>query len=416
MHERYLLLDSEEYLQASENLRAYGVAFSGDWEAQPRRMDHMTKRPPVYPFLLMLSKGLTGSPTAIVWLQVLLSLFNLWLLFQIGERFAWKQSYEGVIGLCLLLYPAQMIYSQLVMTELVFQTLLLLLTRQVLRAHHLQRARELAWASGIIIVGMFCKPILYLFSIPFLFLGLFWAWRWKQKWVWIWALLPLLSIISYNTWNEQRTGYWHFSSIQNLSLLQYTTYNLLLTVHGPEQALAEADSILFASLERADYGESQRYLQSACFEVIEAHPVAYGIFHVKGMVNFFLDPGRFDLYHFFGWETVGGRGLQIAFSEEGYRGIWKYFQQQSPFILLLLLLIAVGNAIKLFALLVFPFIKRIDIWNRLLVLLIILYMVGLTGVSGASRFAVPLFPLLLLTTVTVWDRWKYRHHPQSNRQ
>ncbi len=415
-YQRYYLLDSIEYIQVAKNLETQGTFFSGDLSEEPLRMDHYSKRPPLYPLLLWTIRRLTDSETGIIWVQLLCSLFNLALLLRMGKLLGWHHSRPPWLLLMLVFYPAQLIYTNLVMAEILFQSLLCLLAYALLQAVRSQNLRYLAFAALWICLGMLCKPILYLFSIPFLLLCGWWAWQWKNGGTLFWGIIPILVVLLYSGWNQQRTGYFHFSSIQNLSLLQYTTYNLLMNANGPDLALAQADSILYASLEIEDYGASQRYLQRACFEVIREYKADYLVFHFKGMLNFFLDPGRFDLYHFFGLETVGGEGLQIAFSRSGYAGVWQYFQLQSPWILLLLVGVLLANGLKLLALLIFPFLKKVAAWDRLLLLLLIGYVAGLTGVSGASRFAVPLFPLLLLVLGTVVDRWQNRNQPQIKRQ
>lgn len=407
-HERYNLLDSEEYLKAAENLQESGTLFSGELEAQPLRIDHYTKRPPVYPLLLAISQFLFGHEKFLLLLQLLLSLFNLWLVWQIGALIGWKRKPYGLFALLFLLYPAQLIYANLIMTEILFQTELSLIVYGSLLAYRNKKLSILAGLVVLVILAMLTKPIMYLFGIPLLVIWSIWAYQWRKPILLVLALLPMLFVWGYQEWNEARTGYFHFSSIQNLSLLQYSTYNLLQSTYGPEIGLYKTDSILFASLEIEDYGESQRYLQGACFEVINAHKGNYLLFHLKGMINFFIDPGRFDLYHFFGWETVGGEGLQIAFSRGGYSGVLSYLASQPLGRLAFLILIALANAIKLLALAIFPFLKRIPIWDRVLILGMILYIAGLTGVSGASRFGVPLFPLMLVVSLSVFlagERW-----------
>ncbi|MFK7925296.1 MAG: hypothetical protein AB8H47_25295 [Bacteroidia bacterium] len=407
-NERYYLLDSEEYVQAADNLRESGILFSGDLDAKPLRMDHYSKRPPVYPSLLAMSQGLFGHEKFIIPLQILLSLFNLWLMWQIGGLIGWEKKPYLWFGLFCLFYPAQLIYANLIMTELLFQTELCLLVYGSLLTYRTQNIKLFAALALLVILAMITKPIMYLFGVPLLLIWAIWAWKWRKPIILVFAFMPLLFVWGYQEWNESRTGYFHFSSIQNLSLLQYTTYNLLQNTYGSDVALHKADSILFASLDIPDYSESQRYLQGACFEVINEHKSEYLFFHLKGMFNFFIDPGRFDLYHFFGWETVGGEGLQIAFSRGGYKGVLSYLAEQPLGRMAFLLLIALANAIKLLSLLIFPFLKRIALWDRILIVGMILYVAGLTGVSGASRFGVPLFPLMLVVSLSVLlagERW-----------
>lgn len=416
LQERYYLLDSEEYVQAAENLRESGTLFSGELEAEPLRIDHYSKRPPLYPALLAICQELLGHEKFIIVLQLFLSIFNLRLVWKIGRLLGWKREPYLLFAVFLLLYPAQVIYANLVMTEIIFQTEICLLVYGSMLAHRSKELKMFAGLATLLIVAMITKPIMYLFGIPMLVVWSIWAWNWKKPLILILGLLPLLFVWGYQEWNEARTGYFHFSSIQNLSLLQYTTYNLLQNTYGPEIALHKADSILFASLDIADYGESQRYLQGACFEVINRHKGKYLFFHLKGMFNFFIDPGRFDLYHFFGWETVGGEGLQIAFSRGGYQGVLSYLAGQPLGRLVFLLSIALANAIKLLCLLIFPFLKKIPLWDRILIVGMILYIAGLTGVSGASRFAVPLFPLMLVASLSVFLFGKRWYQLRSKRQ
>lgn len=402
-HQRYYLLDSKEYVQAADNLREHQTLFSGDLEAKPLRMDHYSKRPFVYPALLATAQALFGHEKWLILLQVLLSLFNIYWVFAFSKLFAWRKTPYWLFAILILLYPAQLIYANLLMTEILFQTEIMLMVYGLILAHRQRSLPLLSLIGLLLILSMITKPIMYLFCVPLLLLYGIWAWQWRKAGLLLVAIIPILFVWGYQEWNESRTGYFHFSSIQNLSLLQYTTYNLLQYTYGSELALHKADSILYASLDIADYGESQRYLQSACFEVVGQHPGQYLVFHIKGMLNFFLDPGRFDLYHFFGWETVGGEGLQIAFSRGGYQGVLEYLGQQPLGRLGFLLFIALANACKGLALLVFPFVKRLSWWDKILVLLLIFYVAGLTGVSGASRFAVPLFPLMLVVVGCVWQ-------------
>ncbi|MEM6347100.1 MAG: hypothetical protein AAF927_24665 [Bacteroidota bacterium] len=414
--ERYYLLDSQEYVKAADNLRQEGTLFSGDLNAEPLRIDHYTKRPPLYPTLLALCQWGFGHEKYILLLQLFLSLFNLNLVWQIGKLMGWKRKPYWLLGLLLLLYPAQVIYANLIMTEILFQTEICLLVYGSMLAYRSRNLKIFAGLVLLLILAMLTKPIMYLFGLPMLIVWSIWAWQWKKPLILAFGLLPLLFVWGYQEWNESRTGFFHFSSIQNLSLLQYTTYNLLQNTYGPELALHKADSILYASLEITDYGESQRYLQGACFAVINQHKGEYVFFHLKGMFNFFVDPGRFDLYHFFGWETVGGEGLQIAFSRGGYRGVLNYLADQPLARLIFLLLIALANAFKLLCLLVFPFLKKVSLWDRVLIVGMILYIAGLTGVSGASRFAVPLFPLLLVVSMSVFLHGERLYQLRSKRQ
>lgn len=399
-HQRWLLNDSDEYLYAAENLLTHGLSYSAEWE-QPLRADHLTKRPPVYPLVVGLVEQVAGSLMWLIFVQSCLSLFNIYLLSSmLRELNLWDRA-GNWLWVLVLLYPAQFIYANLVMTEMLFQTLLLGACFLAMRALA-TRSMRYAWGySLLLLLAVFTKPVMYLFVIPNAIMLLGMAARWKRNQLLVMALLPLLVVGAYALWNQQRTGYFHVSSIQSKSLLQYTTYHLLLQEEGPEMARNLTDEIQRVANQQESFAQSERYVLAACKDIILERPAAYAWLHARGMLNFFLDPGRFDLYHFFGWQTSDEPGLLHRFGEAGYVGIWDYLRQQPVGILLLLGLVTLGNGIKLLALLAFPFVRGMNGKYKFLILLLVLYLATLTGINGASRFAMPIFPLLLVAVAAV---------------
>lgn len=391
----WLLADSQEYLHAAENLATHGTLYSGNWDA-PLRLDHYTKRPPAYP-LILAGAGAYRETYGWIWLlQNMLSLATLVLVFRSIREYTQRQPPYALGAILLLLTPGQWIYPQLIMTEIWFQASLFLLFLALWRGWETG-----AWSWGLLGVAMvlfaaFTKPVWYLFALPWLGYGLWQALR-RRAWTWaVLALLPLLAVGSYMTWNQARTGYLHFSSIQNLSLLQYSTTNLLIQEYGEAEGIRKADSLLFASLREPSWADEQRLVQAGCAEVIGAHLPGYLRMHLQGMVNFFLDPGRFDLWEMFRLPPLEG-GLLQAFSEGGYAGVWARLRNSPWPWLLVLTGILLANVFKVVALLVFAL--RARPWAMTLSLIAIIgYLALLTGTSGAARFALPLFPLLLFAS------------------
>ena len=408
---RYILKDSEEYLLTAQNLFEKGVLYAGEWE-EPYREDFFTKRPPVYPMVVGIFGGYLRAPSFLLFIQILLSLFNLWLAFRIAELVRKnKESHPREVPLLLviliLLYPAQWMYANLVMTEILFQTFLTAGVYTVLKAWPTRQVGWIGLYTLILILGMFTKPVLYLFSIVHAVFLIYLTFSWKKYALLPLALLPGFLVIGYQSWNESRTGYYHFSSIQNLSLFQYTAYNLLGQEYGLERATAMNDSVLEVMFTLPDYKSQQELIQSYSIGVIQQHPLPYAFMHLKGMLNFFLDPGRFDWYHFWGIEEVGGKGLQRTFSEEGYAGVWRYISKQPVGVWLLLGLILLGNLVRWGMAGWVLFQKKVPIHVRLILGVLILYLAGLTGTSGASRFSVPLFPIVL-SLILIGGNMKWR--------
>ena len=401
--ERYLLKDSQEYIHAAENLAQEGVLYCGKWQPE-KRLDFFTKRPPVYPLLIASTRWVPGFPILLLLLQNLLSLLNLMLAWKISIHL-WRQSSPNPsplpssiplpIFLFGLFYPAQFIYSNLVMTEIVFQSLLTGAIYFLLTGISVKDKNKIGLYSLLLCISIFTKPVMYLAALPHLLGIAFLSWKWKRTSLIAWALLPLFLVLAYQFHNENRTGYFHFSSIQNLSLFQYTAYNLLAQEYGADRATAMNDSILEVMFTLPSYNGQQKLIQGYSLGVLTSHPGPYLGMHLKGMLNFFIDPGRFDFYHFWGIEEVGGKGLQRTFSEKGYEGVWAYIQTQPLGVLGLLGLVLGGNLLRWGLAFWVLFDKRLPIVSRLILAIFIFYLAGLTGTSGASRFAVPLFPLSL---------------------
>ena len=405
------LVDSEEYLFEAENILSDGTFYCGDLN-ESIRMDNYTKRPPVYPLFLAGILGLFGNEIWVIFFQMLLSLGNIWISLRLLREMYGEIKHKWALLFLILFYPAQMIYANFIMSEILFQTTLISLVYFGIKAWKTHNLKALGMYSFILMLGMLVKPILYLFLIPHLAMGAFFLWK-SKKWIAIIPiLLPLFLVLGYMQWNAKRTGHFHFSSIQNLSLLQYTTYNLLINTYGPEEALQRADSILFASLDQPTYGEGQKLLQEECTKVIKENKGAFLLFHIKGMFNFFIDPGRFDMYTFFQLQSSeSGQGFLSSFSQNGYMGVYNYLKSQPVVVIFLLLFIAGLNGLKLLSVINFAFCQKIGWLERLILLGMIAYIAGLTGSSGASRFAVPLFPLMLITIPYFVDRlllWKTR--------
>ncbi len=402
VHQRLYLHDSEEYKYVAQNLTNEQTLYSADLSAAIR-YEHYTKRPPVYPVFWVIIASVFGTDGWVIFFQLLISIGNIYLLLYVLREIGVNAKVYLWLLPFLLLYPAQYIYTNLLMTEILFQSFLLLCLCLLLKAEANKRLKFIYLYTLVLLLAMLTKPVMYLFFVPHACLMFYWTWKWRKWQLLIIALLPFLFVSSYSYWNDQRTGYFHFSSIQNKSLLQYTTYHLLMQEEGAEKARRKVDEIEDHAAAMPDFAESQRYIQAESRRILTQYAGTYLWFHLKGMLNFFIDPGRFDLYHFFGIEQSDGQGFLYHFSENGYRGVWGYLKQQPIGVLLLLIVIAFVNALKLLALSIFPFTKTLRWEQKVLVLLPIFYLAALTGINGASRFAVPVFPMMLLVMAVVLD-------------
>jgi 4-amino-4-deoxy-L-arabinose transferase-like glycosyltransferase len=387
--QRYWLEDSREYAWAARNFEEQGEWYSAPWES-PLRPERFSKRPPGYPAFLLL---LGMNPLLISAVQNLLSLFNLWGAWLLARRLLGRPPAPALFGLLALSW-AQLIYPQLLMTEMLFQSCLWLCAWACLRSLAAGGGRWLGLAGLLIGLGVWVKPVMY----PFIGAWLLWlGWRaWQQRSFrpLAWLLIPLLLTGALVWRNYEKTGYAHVSSIQQLSLLQYTTYFTRVRAAGEAQARAETDQIE-ARYRSLPFAEGMREINRACTALLWQTPALYARLHAEGMLRFFLDPGRFDLFHFLGQHPEASEGLLSRYSRSGYGGIWAYLREQGGGIIVLLGIALILNALRL-GLFLLWLLRGGSPWPvRLLVGAVPLGLAFLTGLSGASRFALPAFPLLL---------------------
>lgn len=394
--QNWLLVDSEDYLWAAENLREYSTLFSGNLKSLPIDEGNYTRRPPVYPFMLMLGQFLHANHLLIAVLQMFLSLLSFGVFLKTYRLLYAKNAPPFWILFFLIFYPAQYIYANLIMAETLFQFFLMLAVYFLLHGMENGKKKDYFGFSLCLSLAVLTKPVLYLL-IPVSAIGfLIWTIH-SRKWIFIaYGIIPLIVLALYVQRNQSITNYLHVSSVENINLLQYPVTYILAREYEPEQADQIVDDILLTARAKASFKEEQIYLRSRCMDIITEYPMTFIALQVRGMLNFFLDPGRFDVYHFFSIESSGGQGLMATFGKEGYAGVWKYLKHQPLSILGVLGIALILNLLKFLAFLLFLFNRSVKKEQRLILMLIILYIAGVTGVMGASRFAMPCFYLLLL--------------------
>ena len=407
LHRTEFFPDSDRYVQEAANIAQYGRYYASPLN-ETIRPQEFTIRPPGYPLFLVLTNWLGGGAVLTLVLQNLLSLLNIWLILRWLREFALSRAQVVALLLALLTFPAQLIYANALMSELLLQTCVTGLALGL--DAYLRRQRLSGWilASLLTTAALLIKPVFFPFALVLLPLGGWLAWRRRNAELLAWGALPLAVAILYMSWNYERTGYFHFSSIAEINLLRYNVRAVLRATEGPEAAEAFVVNTVAASERLPDYDAQQHFITAECARVLARNPLAYGVLHARGMVNFFLDPGRFDLVHFLNLPEEGG--LLQSFSAQGYGGIWQKLRGLQPGLLLTLALVFLANLLRLAALLLFLFDRRAPLLLRLVVTGLILYVALLTGPLGAARFVVPVFPLLLVPipfAVRRWNVWTF---------
>lgn len=391
------LVDSYEYLNEAKNISSSGVFYCGNLD-QPINNDLYTKRPPVYPLFIATLKLVSNSDILIIFVQSIISILSILLIRRSFLLIGYNKKYDPLFLLLLIFSLAQMIYANMLMSETIFQYTLVLGFYFLVKYFKKDSIKYLLYFNICIAFSAFIKPVMHLFVYPNLILMLFLSSRNKSVKPILIGIIPILLVQSYSFWNYKRTDYFQFSSIQTTNLFQYNAYYFNMQRIGLVKTNIYFDDQVRKMDSIKNYPEKQRFLEKSSKQVIKENLIGYGWFHLKGMLRFFIDPGRFDIYNFFGLEENRSSGFFERLNTDGLKGIINYLFQQNLFLIVVLFLIALVNLIKVAGLILFLTSKQIDIKFRLAIFFIVGYISFATGPLGASRFMMPLIPLFIITT------------------
>ncbi len=387
----FFLQDSYEYYALAENIHNQFTFYSSDLNAQIN-FENYTKRPPMYGIFILVFSFLLKSKITVLITQNILSVFNIVITINIFKAYVNNINIKLYVAL-VIVSLSQFVYANYLMSELFFQFLIILLCYSFHKILKNKSLKYVLYSQLIIILLFLTKPIFYLFVIPNIIICIWLTKRIVRK-AYLFSLIPLIALLLYISWNEQRTGSYEFSSIQNLSLKNYSLNYFHTNKYGKDYALKTNNTISAEAYKSTTYKERQQTVKAMIIKHLKKDIFSYTWFHIKGSFRMFLDPGRFDLYNYFNFENAGKVGFLSHINNGGITGAFNYFKQQPLLILILIPLVLAFNIIKAFGFILF-WIKNYKTASPFLIftLFIIVYIACLTGPSGASRFLVPILPL-----------------------
>jgi hypothetical protein len=215
-------------------------------------------------------------------------------------------------------------------------------------------------------------------------------------------LIPFIWITAYSIYNKQRTGSIQYSSIQTANLVNYNLRYFVMSEAGADKAADTVDRLYEKCGSAPLYAEKNSCLTRGARELMTQEPIRYALFHLKGCLRYFLDPGRFDLVTFFGLSPPDSPGILKALHEDGLRGMMKVLKIQGWGWIVLLGLIGMVKLIKLAGLCIFLFRGRSELPFKIFLGLLIGYLALVTGPLGASRFMLPVELLVIGAALKGW--------------
>lgn len=400
IRQQYFLTDSHEYLLEANNILDSFTAYASDLN-ETINVDLYTKRPLLYPLFLILG-GL--QPIVISLLQIALSVTSIAYLREGMLKIGYSNEKDKWFLMLLAGSISYFIYSQMVMSEILLAAILHFFVYYNILLFTSYSVNRLFIVQALLILGFLTKPVLFPFSFAyFLFLLIVFRKRWSIKFIGV-AIIPLLVILSIHFINLKRTNVFHFSSIQRINLLDYNTKYYHTNTFGNDYAEAFNDSIKQISNHLSYAKKYQMESQVAKSEMTKSL-FSYAVFHIKGSIRYFLDPGRFDIFNFFGETNSDQVGFLKVINEDGLSGVFSYLKKQNIFLLILLAVSLLFNGIRFIGLLFFS-IKTLRKPNTIymLILLLVGYFAAVTGPIGASRFVVPIIIILNFITLLVFTK------------
>jgi hypothetical protein len=389
-----LTQDSGDYLMAAQNLILHGTYYSGRWQSN-LNPSLLSRRPPGYPTLIAFLRLFSDRIFLIILAQLLMVGFAAFLLWQLGALLwpNWKSAPMAIVILYLF-YPAQLIYTHLVMAEIPMQLCLILALYGLVQFADKQLLRHLVLFNAAIACAVLIKPVLVYFWIPNLCF-LFWlSRRTHSHHPWLVGLIPLLTIFLWSSRNAAMTGYFHFSSIKITAMA--------LMGHSKDPAAQKPLP--------TDFAEQSRQIQWRYLQRRLSDPMRTLRKYTRGIFGFFLDPGRYDLYQFLGWShSIRGPDL---LRETPLLQLPRRILEAFPLWLVLLLAgIAAINLTLTVSFFHFILCAKADLAVRVFMGLLIVYLVAVVGNLGVSRYRLPVepyfivtFPSLVLLALQSWKR------------
>lgn len=387
--------DSVDYIEQSFNFKNFNSFFAKNWFDEPINRDYFTKRPPLYSILLSISGFNYENSVHIIILQNLISLAGIWIAAQISKKLYPNLNPYPYLIVLFILIPGFWIFPNTIMTETLLAFLLVLAWYSFIIYKSSSKNIYLLINQIALLSAVFTKPVMLFFWIINLFFIIYLIVKNKKIHQILFLSIIPISIFLWNLRNERLTGYRHFSSISTVNLIDYNTKYFLFNSKGSEFADKWIDSIKHKSNLIIDYKEKNEFIKNECSKIIKENLIPYSLFHSKGFIGFFIDPGRFDLVEFFQLNT-GEMGFLHYLSKKDFNGLFQLLINQNPLILIFL---PIGILINLLLLILFiKSLSRKENFNINLLygLSIITYIIVLTGPLGGSRFRFPVELILII--------------------
>ncbi|MCX6163822.1 MAG: glycosyltransferase family 39 protein [Ignavibacteriae bacterium] len=406
------MADSYEYLQQALNIKNYTSLYCLDFN-QPINMHFFTKRPPLYGLFILIFKTVFNSNFSVLLVQNILSFLNIIGLIKLLDKFNFSFDFKKLILALLICLPVQFIYANMIMSEILLQTLLFWSFYFFLLYLETNRINYIFLYNTFLALAVLTKPVLVYFWIPNLLLLAYMFFGRRKPLIIISGLIMPLAIFSLSLYNYYTTGSFHYSSSKHINLVGYNSAFLFVKVYGEEEGIKRNIEVRKHLDSIKEFPKLINEEEKIGYGIIMNHKYEYMKFYIGGMLNFFMDPGRFDLNNFLGIIEGNNTGLLYTFTKEGYPGVFKFILKEPIYVVIYISLMILINVILLISLIGFLFVKRIKTELKVYVFVLIFYLCFFSGPLGTMRYKVHILPLLIFTVPFLLEKIKAKPQKQK---
>ncbi len=392
--------DSPEYMAQANNIIDHASFYTAYWDLYPHNPAYYSLRPPLYGLLVLITINLSTSVYVLLFFQSLLCIF-VWL----GLRRYLLHFIPGInqnrlhafLSLALILNPVQLILCNNVFSDILFGFLLSFAFFSLLNFISRKEPKYFLYYTIFIALGLLTKPALVYYAWINIILGIFFYLRVQRSWILlVYPLLLPLIIFFICIINKNVTGYYHYSSSKTENLLSYNTTNFLNMKYGSDSGYSYKIELLKLSANQADFKQKMQFTDSACMHVLKQNIKGYTLFHLQGMVNFFLAPGREFILSYLSMKDSTPKNFLKELNLNGWNGIKNYIASQSIVLLLVNIMVTGWNVFLMLGLVVFAISKKVPFQLKLIALVLILYIAGVSSLAlGAARYKTAIYPILI---------------------
>lgn len=409
--------DSEEYVLMAKNI-SKGWLYAGDL-SKPLVTELFTLRPPGYSLFMSLVYMAGLNDWAVLLLQNLIGIFNFWYLRKLLQRFGYHKQYDWLLILFAIAYPSQYVNANTITPDLLLQTTMLLFAGSLVMFLQSKQSKCLVYMSLWLIAGVMLKPVvlpvIYLYTVLVILAGIF-IYKSVIKYAGI-AVIPLLAVLLYSGFNQQRTGKFHFSSTQSFNAVFYY-FNYYKDTKGADEALVFLQKERGSMAHIPDFAARYDYANARGKQLLKENLVGFVLYNTTHCLRMLIDPGKGELDMFTGRLTLkqlynvhDTSGFYASYKLRGVAGVKQYIVRNPlmPFIMLVLL----GTVLRLMGLLLFFANKQIDYRIRLFVFLFAGYFVFVAGAIAHVRYFMPVSLLVMGCAAIGWGHWLHRRRNKA---